>query len=360
MADMLEYKCPCCGGAINFDSKLQKMKCPYCDTEFDMETLKSYDENLKKNAQDNMNWDNSNEQTFTDEETEGMSVYVCNSCGGEIVADENTGATSCPYCGNPVVLKGRFSGDLKPDYVIPFRLSKEDAIKALSNHVNKKLVPKIFKDKNHIDQIRGMYVPFWLFDADTEAHIHYKGTKVRHWSDSRYDYTETKYYLVGRGGNVGFTNVPVDGSSQMPDDLMESIEPFNFDEAVDFQTAYLAGYLADKYDVTKENSINRANQRIKNTTEQLFRQTASEYSSLTTQNSSVQFQNGTSKYALYPVWILNTSWNGQNFLFAMNGQTGKMVGDLPVDWGAFWRYFAIIAGSIAAVIIIIGLLYNFL
>lgn len=360
MADMLEYKCPCCGGAINFDSKLQKMKCPYCDTEFDMETLKSYDEDIKKNAQDNMNWDNSNEQTFTDEETEGMSVYVCNSCGGEIVADENTGATSCPYCGNPVVLKGRFSGDLKPDYVIPFRLSKEDAIKALSNHVNKKLVPKIFKDKNHIDQIRGMYVPFWLFDADTEAHIHYKGTKVRHWSDSRYDYTETKYYLVGRGGNVGFTNVPVDGSSQMPDDLMESIEPFNFDEAVDFQTAYLAGYLADKYDVTKENSINRANQRIKNTTEQLFRQTASEYSSLTTQNSSVQFQNGTSKYALYPVWILNTSWNGQNFLFAMNGQTGKMVGDLPVDWGAFWRYFAIIAGSIAAVIIIIGLLYNFL
>lgn len=360
MADMLEYKCPCCGGAINFDSKLQKMKCPYCDTEFDMETLKSYDEDIKKNVQDNMNWDNSNEQTFTDEETEGMSVYVCNSCGGEIVADENTGATSCPYCGNPVVLKGRFSGDLKPDYVIPFRLSKEDAIKALSNHVNKKLVPKIFKDKNHIDQIRGMYVPFWLFDADTEAHIHYKGTKVRHWSDSRYDYTETKYYLVGRGGNVGFTNVPVDGSSQMPDDLMESIEPFNFDEAVDFQTAYLAGYLADKYDVTKENSINRANQRIKNTTEQLFRQTASEYSSLTTQNSSVQFQNGTSKYALYPVWILNTSWNGQNFLFAMNGQTGKMVGDLPVDWGAFWRYFAIIAGSIAAVIIIIGLLYNFL
>lgn len=105
MADMLEYKCPCCGGAINFDSKLQKMKCPYCDTEFDMETLKSYDEDLKKNTQDNMNWDNSNEQTFTDEETEGMSVYVCNSCGGEIVADENTGATSCPYCGNPVVLR---------------------------------------------------------------------------------------------------------------------------------------------------------------------------------------------------------------------------------------------------------------
>lgn len=360
MADMLEYKCPCCGGAINFDSKLQKMKCPYCDTEFDMETLKSYDEDLKKNTQDNMNWDNSNEQTFTDEETEGMSVYVCNSCGGEIVADENTGATSCPYCGNPVVLKGRFSGDLKPDYVIPFRLTKEDAIKTLSKHVNKKLVPKIFKDKNHIDQIRGMYVPFWLFDADTEAHIQYKGTKVRHWSDSDYNYTETRYYLVGRGGNVGFTNVPVDGSSQMPDDLMESIEPFNFDEAVDFQTAYLAGYLADKYDVTKENSIDRANLRIKNTTEQLFRETASEYSSLMTQSSSVQFQNGTSKYALYPVWILNTSWNGQNFLFAMNGQTGKMVGDLPIDWGAFWRYFAIIAGSITAVIIIIGLLYNLL
>lgn len=358
MSDILEYKCPCCGGAINFDSKLQKMKCPYCDTEFDMETLKSYDEELKNETQDDMQWDTYNETQFTDAETQNMSVYVCNSCGGELVADENTGATNCPYCGNPVVLKGRFSGELKPDYVIPFKMSKDDAIKELSKHVNKKLVPKIFKDKNHIDEIKGMYVPFWLFDADTEAHISYKGTKLRAWSDSKYNYSEKRFYRVRRGGTVGFSNVPVDGSTQMPDDLMESIEPFDFKDAVDFQTAYLAGYLADKYDVTKEQSINRANQRIKNSTEQLFKDTAREYDALTVENSSVQFSNGITKYALYPVWILNTSWNDKNFLFAMNGQTGKMVGDLPVDWGAFWKYFGIIASSIAAIIFIIGMLYN--
>lgn len=119
---------------------------------------------------------------------------------------------------------------------------------------------------------------------------------------------------------------------------MESIEPYNFDDAVDFQTAYLAGFLADKYDVTAEQSIDRANERVKRSTEETFAQTVKGYTTVRTENSSVQFRGGKAKYALYPVWLLNTTWNGNKYTFAMNGQTGKFVGDLPVDKSAATRW----------------------
>ncbi|MBQ9921524.1 MAG: hypothetical protein IJO52_05010, partial [Clostridia bacterium] len=270
-------------------------------------------------------------------------------------------ATSCPYCSNPVVVMRQFSGMLKPDYVIPFKLDKKAAKEALKKHYEgKKLLPKVFKDQNHIEEIKGIYVPFWLFDADADAHIRYKATRIRTWSDSNYYYTETSHYSVVRGGKIGFERVPVDGSEKMQDDLMESIEPYDFSEAVDFQTAYLAGYLADKYDVTAEQSIQRANSRIKRSTEDAFRSTVSGYSSVITESSDVHLKNATSKYALYPVWLLNTEWNGQKYTFAMNGQTGKMVGDLPIDWGAYFRWLFIIAGISIAVIFLLLFLFGML
>jgi len=184
-----------------------------------------------------------------------------------------------------------------------------------------------------------VYVPFWLFDADATGKVRYKATRVRVWSDDDYNYTETSYFSVYREGEIGFEKIPVDGSSKIADDLMESIEPFYFGDAVDFQTAYLAGYLADRYDVTANQSIERANERIKHSTEENFAATVQGYSSVITENSSIQLSNGNAKYALYPVWMLSTTWNGKNYTFAMNGQTGKFVGDLPLDKGAYWRWF---------------------
>lgn len=339
MADLQEYKCPCCGGAIEFDSTLQKMRCPYCDTEFEMETLKSYDSELKNEPEENMHWDQTAGTKWQESETRGLQTYVCKSCGGEIVGDENMAATSCPFCGNPVVMMGQFSGALKPDYVIPFKLDKKAAKDALKKHLEgKRLLPKIFKDQNHIDEIKGVYVPFWLFDTDADASIRFRATTKRAWSDSNYNYVETSHYMVQRGGSIGFQQVPVDGSSKMADDLMESIEPFDFSEAVPFQTAYLAGYLADKYDVTAEESVERANERVKRSTEEAFAASVTGYTTVTPENSSVQLHGGTVKYALYPVWLLNTTWKGNRYLFAMNGQTGKFVGDLPVDNAAAKRW----------------------
>lgn len=340
MQTLQEYKCPCCGGAISFDSTLQKMKCPFCDTQFELDALKGYDDELKGEQADKMEWETAVGRDWQEGETEGLRSYVCKSCGGEIVGDENMAATSCPFCGNPVVMMGQFTGALKPDLVIPFKLDKKAAKAGLLKHLTgKRLLPKIFKDQNHIDEIKGIYVPFWLFDTDVDAQVRYRATKVRYWSDSDYNYTETSYYMVHRGGSVGFEHVPVDGSIKMPDDLMESVEPFDYSGAVDFQTAYLAGYLADKYDVDAEQSIERANERVKRSTEDAFASSVTGYATVKAENSSVRFSGGKTKYALYPVWLLNTTWNGQKYTFAMNGQTGKFVGNLPVDKAAAikWR-----------------------
>lgn len=339
MAVLQEYKCPNCNGAIQFDSNIQKMKCPYCDAEFDMQAVASLDQSLNQMQPDNMEWNNTAGQQWQEGETDGLRVYVCNSCGGEVVGDETTGATSCPYCDNPVVMTGQFAGALKPDLVIPFKKDKKAAIAGLKKHYEgKRLLPSVFKNENHIKEVKGVYVPFWLFDADVQANVQYKATRTRSWSDSSYRYTETSHFAVNRAGYVAFDGVPVDGSTKMPDDLMESIEPFNLNEAVDFQTAYLAGYLADKYDVSSDESILRANQRIKSSTENAFMSTVNGYDSVVAEFSQVNMQNGRARYALYPVWILNTEWRGKKYTFAMNGQTGKVVGDLPMDKGKYKKW----------------------
>lgn len=327
------------------------MKCPFCDTEFEMEALQGYDEELNNEPKENMSWDTAAGSEWQEGEQSGLHSYVCKSCGGEIVGDDTMAASSCPFCGNPIVVMGQFSGDLRPDYVIPFKLDKKAAKAGLKKHLEgKRLLPKIFKDQNHIDEIRGVYVPFWLFDTDVDASIRFRATTTRVWSDSNYNYTETSHYMVHRGGSVGFNQVPVDGSSKMADDLMESIEPFDFSEAVPFQTAYLAGYMADKYDVTAEESVERANERVKHSTEEAFAATVTGYDTVMPENSSVQLHGGTAKYALYPVWLLNTTWKGQKYIFAMNGQTGKFVGDLPVDSAAAKRWTVGLAAIFSAAI----------
>lgn len=347
MAVLQEYKCPCCGGAIAFDAELQKMKCPYCDTEFETEALSAYGSELSKETADDLAWENPGSDTWQEED--GIRSYVCRSCGGEVLADAHTAASACPYCGNPVVMTEQFAGALKPDRVIPFKLNKKAAIDALKAHYKgKRLLPKVFQDENHLEEIQGIYVPVWLFDAEADADVRYKATQVRAWSDSRYDYTQTSYFALARSGRLAFSCIPVDGSTKMDDAMMEAIEPYDFSQAVDFRTAYLAGYLADRYDVSAEDSIQRANERIKRSTEEAFAATAKGYTSVIPEFSSVRLQNGQTRYALYPVWLLNTKWNGKVYTFAMNGQTGKLVGDLPMDKAAYRKWFAGIMAAVSA------------
>lgn len=349
MSETTEYKCPACGAAMEFDSASQKMKCPYCDTEVEVSAF-AQDGNAAE-AKTDTDPAEKEHSGWQEEELEHLVVYVCESCGGEITADKNTGATTCPFCGNRVVIKGQFQGDLKPDAIIPFQLDKKAAKAAYEKHLSgKAFVPKVFKEENHIDEIVGVYVPFWLFDADVHADMSYQGEKIRVWRAGDVEYTEHSYYQADRSGEITFSNIPADGSRKMDDALMEAIEPFHYEEAKDFQPAYLAGYVADRYDVELEECHKRARKRMAQSAEDLLRGTVTQYTAVKTVSRNIQEKHAAHRYVLYPVWILNTTWNGEKFTFAMNGQTGKMVGDLPADKASFWRFTAIGGAILGAAI----------
>lgn len=329
MADMMNVTCPCCGGSLKFDSALQKVKCEFCDTEFEVDDLKAFDDSLNEKFEENTNW---NEKELESFEEGSLDVLTCETCGGEVMTDANTSSTRCPYCNNPVLVKHRLVGGYKPSYIIPFSLEKEHAVENLSKFLKGKiLLPSKFKTENKVEDISGLYVPYWIFDADVDGKATWRATKVRTWSSGDYNYRETRHYKIIRSGNIAFDNIPVDASSKMPDDLMESIEPFDFSGAKEFSTAYITGYCADKYDVSKEENFGRATQRIKEGTVDALRNTISGYSTVSFESSNINLYNSNADYAYYPVWTLNTKYKDKDFKFAMNGQTGRLVGNLPTS-----------------------------
>ena len=356
------YQCPSCTGPLHFSGASGRLECEYCDASYDVAEIEALYAEKEKNAAaakqtakegsagqsvpsvDGSAWDTSDFCEDWGAEGDGMRVYGCPSCGAQLICEESTAAASCPYCGNPAVVPGQFSGALRPDFIVPFKLSKEEAVKALKSHYKGKFfLPKSFISENHVQEIRGIYVPFWMFDGEAEGDAHYEATRSRTYRSGDYEITETKHYDVYRAGTVTFEKVPVDASSKMPDGHMDSIEPYDYKELKPFSTAYLPGFLADKFDVTVEQSRQRADQRCEGTLASALRGTVKRYDLCILRDSSVHLRRGKVHYALMPVWMLNTKWHGKDFIFAMNGQTGKLVGDLPVSWGKFWGLFAAIA-----------------
>jgi len=329
MQDLFSCTCPCCGGSLKFEASLQKVKCEYCDTEFEVSDLKELNDS-SNTIEENTSWDTSKNEQYS--EDDALNVYLCETCGGEVMCDENTTSTLCPYCGNPVLLKGRLTGGLKPNYIIPFKLEKDAARENLNKYFKGKiLLPNDFKRLNEVKEITSLYVPYWLFDASVNGMARFRATKVRTWSDSNYRYKETKHYQVIRGGEIAFEKLPVDGSKKMDDKMMESIEPFNFKEAKDYNNAYIVGYAADKYDVSMEETFERANVRIKEGTVDALRSTVHGYDTVNLVDSSINYESNAAYYAYYPVWTLNSMYKEKKYQFAMNGQTGKLTGNLPIS-----------------------------
>lgn len=358
MSVVIEYKCPNCGAALEFDSTAQQMHCDYCGTDFDVQAVKAYQETLEHSAEDSYVWPEYEKPSDGRSEEEIFS-FSCPSCGGVIVGDSVTAATFCPYCGNPAIFSDRLSEWFRPDLVLPFKLDKEAAKAALAEaYKGKPLLPKTFKTQNHIEKITGIYVPFWLYDCDVEATVRYRATRVSSWSDSSYRYTRTSHFSAVRSGTLAFENIPFDGSKKMENRYMEAIEPFDLSSAVGFDMSYLSGYLADKYDVEAKEGLGRINERIKKSTEELFSQSVTGYHSVRPENSSVNVSQGKIQYVLLPVWFLNTDYQGKKYTFAMNGQTGKLVGEFPVSrkkyWGLFFGIFSAVTAVAATIFSLLG------
>ena len=360
--EIKEYKCPNCAGTVKFDSSSQKLKCPSCDTEFEIEALDEYSKELEAQKEDSFVWDTGKAGSAWDEnELDDLAMGSCPSCGAELIGDQNTIAMVCPCCGNAQIVQKRISGMLKPQHCIPFQLEKQAAVEALKKfYLKKRLLPNLFKQENRINTIQGMYAPFWLFDAKANARISYKATKIKTWSDRNYNYTKTDYYSVLRDGGIAFERIPVDGSEKLDDAYMDSIEPFDYNQIKEYQSAYLAGYSAEKYDVDAEASKERANTRIKKSIETEFAKSVTGFSTVSVESSFVNVESGKVSYAMMPVWILNTKYKNENYQFIMNGQTGRIVGKLPIDKGKAWKYrllFTLCIG--AALTLIISLLNAF-
>ena len=369
------YQCPACTGPLHYSAKSGKLECDYCGSSFDVadiEALYAHKEaeaaaakqaaDAKADAAaaakaeaaqaaaqsgDAGDWDTSGLSRDWGAEAGTLRAYSCPSCGAELICDESTAATSCPYCGNPTVVPGQFSGALRPDFILPFRLTKDDAVQALRAHYKgKPFLPKSFTSANHIEQIQGVYVPFWLFDGGAEGSASYRASNTTVHRSGDYEITSTMHYNVLRAGSLAFEKIPVDASGKMPDDHMDSIEPFNYADLKPFSTAYLPGFLADKYDVSVEDSRERADKRCAGSLVSALERTVSGYTTCNETSRDIHLKRGKVHYALLPVWILNTRWEGKDFLFAMNGQTGKLVGDLPTDRGRFWGLFAAITAPL--------------
>ena len=344
--ESVNYQCPACGGPLRYDGAKALLVCDHCDSEFavtDIETRYASKQQAAEEKAQKVSVSASSDASGLD------GAYVCSSCGAELVCDASTAVSECPYCGNPTVVPGQFSGMLKPDLVIPFKLSREDAIRELKKHYRgKAFLPKTFSSENQLQKIQGIYVPFWLFSGEAEGSSHFECTRSRSYRSGEYRVTETEHYDVYRAGTMPFEKVPVDASSKMPDDHMDSIEPYDYSDLKPFSTAYLPGFLADKYDVSVDECRERADTRCMGSLQTALRNSVKGYETCFPRGKNASIQAGKVHYAMLPVWVLNTKWQDKDFLFAMNGQTGRLVGDLPIDkkkraligLGVFAAFFA--------------------
>lgn len=347
--EIKNYQCPACTGPLHYSAETGRLECDYCGSSYTAEEI----ENLLAEKKPEK-WNTSGLQNGWGDEEEGMRVYQCPSCSAQLIGRETEGSFSCPYCGNPSVVPGQFAGLLKPDWIIPFSVTRQEAVQALQNHYRGKvLLPSGFRDRNHIEEIRGIYVPFWLYDAEAEAGLSFHATRTMTSIEGDFEVVRTSHFHVEREGSLSFEKVPVDASSRMPDDFMDSIEPYDYGALEPFRTAYLPGFLAERYDQTAEECAERADLRCENSICEALQETVIGYQTVVMENRDVTLHRGRVTYALLPVWMLTTRWRGRTYVFAMNGQTGRMAGDLPVDWKKFWLIFAAVYAVTALLLFLV-------
>lgn len=323
--EVLDNRCPTCGAPIKFNPKNQKWDCIYCGSKFTLEEMQKYDNASSKKA------NTVETPKGTKKELEEMDVYRCESCGAEVMADETTTATFCVYCGNTAILKSKITEGTAPTKIIPFKKVEEDALKAFKGlSKGRPLMPKFFNDPDNIEKIKGVYIPFWTYDLDISGKMSFNATDITTWSDHNYRYEKIDKYLSKRDSSMKFERILADGSSHFDDDLMDSLEPFDFNDLVEYNHAYLSGFLAEKYDIDSNKAIERAQERAMNTAVSTVKASVN-HQTKTIESNSLVAKKVKDDYILLPVWMVNIKYRDKMYTFAMNGQTGEIVGNIPLD-----------------------------
>lgn len=316
-----EQKCPACGAPLRFDPISGLSVCDWCGSTFEINDEGEIGQGLHENAA-----------------PLEIPVYNCASCGAEIIADAVSASVQCPYCGNNIVLSEKVSGGLAPDAIIPFRFDKKQLPEEIQKfYKDKKLLPKHFFEESRLTEVTGVYVPFWLYSADYKGNVKYDAyndTSSRH---GDYIVTTRKHYDVVRDVSMRFTDVPVDASERLEDDLMDSVEPFHYELLKPFNMSYLAGFCAERFDKDSSAVRSRAVERMNSSALSVADGNAGGgYSGMTRKSNSLKPENVETKYVLLPVYTFCVNHDGKNYRFAMNGETGKVVGDIPTDKKRAW------------------------
>lgn len=350
----VQYKCPNCGAALVYDAEGEQMKCESCDNVFSVEAAEAF-----TNAESSDRAFDWGDYKFNvaDERLDETVSYICKSCGAEIEAVGTTIATHCPYCDNEVVISEKANDVLKPNGVIPFKIDKKKLPEVIKEFYKKrKLLPKGFIDENKLREIQGVYVPFWLYNCSISGTAMLNAEKIITHRSGDYIITDTFHYLLEREGGMSFENIPADASIKMDNNLMDSLEPFDFSEIVPYSSGYLSGYLADRFDTSPEDESQRASVRMDKSLTDVLKNDSAGYTSVSLRSKNMQITQPDIRYVLLPVYLINTEYDGKKYQLAVNGQTGKVVGEVPICKKKkamfFWRAFAI-AAAIAAVLAII-------
>lgn len=358
---VITYKCPNCGGSLKFNAESQDWKCEFCLSALNNDEIKSIEERFNTEAE-SMNKgmpepeDIESQRQANLEFESDARIYSCNSCGAEIVTDKTTAATFCYYCHNPAIIPGQLSGSYRPAKVIPFKLKKAAATEMFIKWCKKKpLLSKSFTTSSQLELLSGVYVPFWLFDCDTRGDMTAYAKKVRTWVSGDKKYTETKTYNIVRSGNARFLKLPADGSSKADDKLMETLEPYDYSQMEDFSMSYLSGYMAEKYDKNQNEVFGRIQDRVQQYTKKLLQDTIVGYSSVTVNTCNINIRDSKAAYVLLPTWMFTYKYRGKTYVFAMNGQTGKIAGSLPISTGRAAAWFGAVSAGVFALLLIGGM-----
>lgn len=348
-AETVAYTCPCCGAPLSYGAQSGKLECGACLNSYDIEALEAMQAPQERSG---VHFDMPTE-TFDAQDAEKIQAYICQGCGAELMTEETTTATECPYCGSPMVLPERIEGGVKPELVVPFVVTKEDAQKQFEDYFKgKKLLPNVFLNtRNRIAEMRRLYVPYWLFDCGAYGDIVYNAQRRHVRREGEWEIIDTEHYAVRRAGGMSFENIPVDGSEKLDNAITESLEPYDLSAAVPFQPAVLAGAMADHADVDAQACVDRVRERVEKSMEDALRSTVGGYTSVTPRSRSIRSEDGKVTPVLMPVWLITTEKEGTVYTFAINGQTGKLTCDVPADtkksllWGGgvFAGVFALAA-----------------
>ena len=320
------YTCPNCGGNLKFHIKKQKMVCENCQYEEDPYKVQEF-----HSAEE--------EQTGEYEAT----VFRCPHCGGEIISEDTTAATFCSFCGATTVLEPRIVKERKPAYILPFEKTKEECKDAYAKVLKKALfLPDEYKNPDNINKFRGIYMPYWDYQYSLNEPFQFWGIKSRR----RGNYEYTDYYDINCHVDMDYKGVCFDASSSFADHMSEGIAPYAVKNSKEFTPAYLSGFYADTSDVGKDVYEELANERVKEDIARKLerRRTFGKFSvSSYDMNRLGKKISGSAKLVMLPVWFLAYR-NGDRVSYAaVNGQTGKVSAELPVDRKKYFTASAILS-----------------